>query len=40
MEKQTIRDILERVADGGMSVDDAVLKLKMKPFEDIGFAKL
>ena len=40
MEKQSVRDLLKQVAAGCISVDDAFLKLKMKPFEDLGFAKL
>ena len=32
--------ILERVQDGTLSVEDALLKLKMSPYEDIGFAKV
>ena len=35
-----IRNILEGVSDGIISIDEAVLKLKMKPFEDIGYAKV
>ena len=35
-----IRNILEGVSDGTVSVDEALLKLKMKPFEDIGYAKV
>ena len=35
-----IRRILEAVRSGGMSVDDALLKIKKEPFEDIGFAKV
>ena len=34
------KDLLQKVADGTMSVDDAVLQLKMEPFEDLGFAKI
>ena len=33
------RDILEKVANGQMTVDEAELQLKMKPFVDLGFAK-
>lgn len=33
------REILERVARGEMAVEEAELKLKMKPFEDLGYAK-
>ena len=35
-----LRKLLEGVSDGSVSVDDAVLKLKKKPFEDIGYAKV
>ncbi|MDE7325403.1 MAG: nickel pincer cofactor biosynthesis protein LarB [Lachnospiraceae bacterium] len=35
-----IRKLLEGVSDGTVSIDDALLKLKMKPFEDIGYAKV
>lgn len=35
-----IRTLLEGVSDGTVSVDDALLKLKTKPFEDIGYAKV
>jgi NCAIR mutase (PurE)-related protein len=35
-----IRNILEGVSDGSVSIDEALLKLKMKPFEDIGYAKV
>lgn len=35
-----VRDILENVKSGKISVDDAVLALKKKPFEDIGYAKI
>ena len=34
-----IKHLLGCVADGSMTIDDAVLKLKMQPFEDLGFAK-
>lgn len=35
-----IRTLLENVRDGSLSIDDAVLELKVKPFEDIGYAKV
>lgn len=35
-----IRDILKSVAEGTMSIDEAVLELKKEPFEDLGFAKV
>ena len=34
------RQLLENVRDGKISVEEAVLKLKVKPFEDIGYAKV
>ena len=34
------KQILEAVRSGDMSVDDALLKLKTEPYEDIGFAKV
>ena len=35
-----IRKLLEGVNDGSVSIDEALLKLKTKPFEDIGYAKI
>nr|WP_300677439.1 nickel pincer cofactor biosynthesis protein LarB [uncultured Acetatifactor sp.] len=35
-----IKRILEAVQSGGMSVEDALLKIKVEPFEDIGYAKV
>ncbi len=37
---QDIRELLAGVRDGVLSVDDAMLRLKIKPFEDIGYAKV
>lgn len=34
------RKILEQVRDGEVSVEEALLAIKKKPFEDIGFAKV
>ncbi len=39
MEKDRIKELLKNVAEGNVSVDDALLKLKEEPFEDLGFAK-
>ena len=33
------KEILEKVASGEMTVEEAELQLKMKPFVDLGFAK-
>ena len=38
--KTEIKAILESVKNGELSVDDALLRLKTSPFEDIGFAKV
>ena len=35
-----VRKLLESVQSGAVSVDDALLQLKMSPFEDIGYAKV
>ena len=35
-----VRQVLEGVQNGTFSVDEAVLRLKAAPFEDIGFAKV
>ena len=35
-----ITKLLQGVKDGSISVDDALLKIKKQPFEDIGFAKI
>ncbi len=40
MDKDTIRDILDKVATGELSPSEAELKLKIRPFEDLGFAKV
>lgn len=34
-----IKLILDDVKRGELSVDDAALKIKVKPFEDIGYAR-
>lgn len=38
--EDNIRDILEGLKDGKLSVDEAVLKLKKAPFVDTGYAKV
>ena len=40
MNQQRILNCLEEVASGTMSVEEALLKLKEEPFEDLGFAKV
>ncbi len=39
MEQKDIRALLSAVKSGEVSVDDAVLQLKMEPFKELGFAK-
>ena len=40
MDKQDVKNILEQVKSGDCTVDEAVLKLRMEPFKDLGFAKV
>ena len=40
MEREKVERLLKQVANGTVSVSDAMLKLKEAPFEDLGFAKL
>ena len=35
-----IRNLLESVRTGQTSVDDALMRIKLSPFEDIGYAKV
>ena len=37
---ENVRAMLEGVKDGNVSVDDALLRLKAAPFEDLGYAKV
>ncbi len=39
MEYTKLTEILQSVADGSVSVEEAALLLKKEPFEDLGFAK-
>lgn len=38
--RHDVRNILEQVRNGTLSVDDAILEFKQKPFTDIGYAKV
>ncbi|MTI79569.1 MAG: nickel pincer cofactor biosynthesis protein LarB [Firmicutes bacterium] len=40
MDKSAIKSILENVKDSKLSVDDALLKLRHLPYEDLGFVKI
>ena len=35
-----IKNLLEGVQNGSVSVEDALLKIKKQPFEDLGYAKV
>lgn len=35
-----IKQLLEKVRDGEISVEEAMLKIKTQPFEDLGYAKI
>ena len=39
MDERSVKDLLNLVKSGEISVDDAVLSLKKEPFEDMGFAR-
>lgn len=38
--EDSIRKMLEQVKEGEISIDEAILRLRKKPFEDLGYAKL
>lgn len=40
MESRHMKELLQQVADGQVSVDEAFLQFKQEPFEDLGFAKV
>ncbi len=40
MNKDELKTLLEAVASGGVTPDEALGKIKLQPFEDIGFAKI
>ena len=40
MDKKGTRALLEQVARGTLPVEEALLRLKQQPFEDLGFAKI
>lgn len=40
MEQKQIKELLQSVADGDVAVDEAMLQLKMAPFQDIDIAML
>lgn len=40
MEQKELKRLLEEVASGQIDIDSAMLKFKLQPFEDLGFAKI
>ena len=40
MDKQQLLELFAGIKDGSISEEEALLKLKLQPFEDLGFAKL
>lgn len=40
MDQTQTKQLLQQVRDGKISVEDAVLQLRITPFEDLGFAKV
>jgi hypothetical protein len=40
MEQKELKTLLQQVADGSSSVDQAFLQLKEAPYQDLGFAKI
>ena len=40
MDQENILELLQKVKEGQVSPEQAVLELKMKPFEDLGYAKI
>ena len=40
MDQKEIRDLLKQVAEGSLSVEQALLQIKLSPFSDLGYAKL
>jgi NCAIR mutase (PurE)-related protein len=40
VDREHIRELLQRVADGRVPVDEALTSLRSMPFEDLGFAKV
>ncbi len=38
MDKDKLKELLEKVRDGRLNIDEAILSLKVLPYEDMGFA--
>ena len=40
MNKEALKTLLEKVADGSISPDDAVMEIRTEPYRNLGFAKI
>ena len=40
MDEKRLREMLEKIRNGGITPDDALDRLKHLPFEDLGFARI
>ena len=40
MTQSELRQLLESIANGETSIDDAILKFKLAPYDDLGYAKI
>ena len=40
MDKKEWKEMLEKVADGTLTPDEAMLQIKTEPYKDMGFAKV
>ena len=40
MDKKELQELLTRVSEGGVTPDEAMLRIKTEPYKDMGFAKL
>ena len=40
MEEKSLRRLLEELRDGAVDMDECLLRLRVMPFEDLGFAKI
>lgn len=39
MDRNELRELLQNVADGNLTPDEAIMKLRIKPFEELGYAR-
>lgn len=39
MDRNELRELFQKTADGELTPDEAVMKLRLKPFEELGYAR-